>query len=83
MSASPYLTPPAVARRYVIDVHRVLGWIKSGQLQAVNVGDGAQRPRYRISEEALAEFEESRAAGPEPRITRIRRRKNPHVEEFF
>ncbi len=78
-----YLTPPAVARRYGVDVHRVLGWIRAGQLRAINVGDGAQRPRFRVSAADLAIFEASRAAEPQPKARRIRRRRDPLVTEFF
>jgi hypothetical protein len=78
-----HLTPPAVAKRYGVDTHKVLGWIRSGQLRALNVGDGSQRPRYRISPADLALFETARAAGPEPKISRIRRRRDPLITEFF
>jgi hypothetical protein len=78
-----YLTPPAVAQRFGVDVHRVLNWIRRGELRAVNVGDGAQRPRFRVSPADLALFEAARSAGPEPKISRVRRRKDPSVIEFF
>ena len=81
--ASRYLSPPQVAQRLAVDAHRVLGWIRKGELHAVNVGDGGQRPRYRISPDALAAFEASRSAGPTPKVSRIRRRREQHVEEFF
>ena len=83
--ASPcrYLSPPQVAERFGVDVHRVLGWIRRGQLHAVNVGDGAQRPRYRVSPTDLALFEAARAAGPAPKMSRIRRRRDSQVTEFF
>jgi hypothetical protein len=65
------------------DQHKILAWIRSGQLHAVNVGDGAQRPRFRISEADLQLFLESRSAVPAPKITRCRRRKDPSVREYF
>src|SRR3972149_2475551 len=34
---SPMYTPPEVARRLRIDVHRVLAWIRSGRLRAMDV----------------------------------------------
>jgi hypothetical protein len=77
-----HLTPPQVAAQYRVDVHRVLGWIKRGDLHAINVGDGTQRPRFRISPEALAQFEARRSATPQPRITRQRRRQSA-VKEYF
>ena len=81
--ASRYLTPPQVAERFGVDPHRVLAWIRSGQLLAVNIGDGTQRPRFRVSESDLALFLAARAARPEPRVSRIRRKKDPSVIEFF
>lgn len=81
--ASPYLTPPAVAERYGVDVHRVHAWIHRGELRAINVGDGAQRPRFRISPADLVAFEAARSAGPAPKISRVRRRRDPELEEFF
>jgi hypothetical protein len=83
LAASLWQTPPAYAASRGLDVHQVLGWIKTGQLQAVNFSDGAQRPRYRISPEAIAAFEAARSARPEPKITRIRRRKDPNITEYF
>ncbi len=60
------LTPPAVAKKYAVNVHRVLAWIAKGDLAAVNVGDGS-RPRWRIMPEALAEFERRRRRNRRPR----------------
>jgi len=80
--ATRFLTPPAVAERYGVDVHKIIGWIRRGELHAVNVGDGSQRPRYRISPADLAAFEAARSATPQLRVSRIRC-KNPLVTEFF
>lgn len=78
-----YLTPPQVAECYGVDVKKIVGWIKRGELRAVNVATTTGgRPRYRISPSDLAAFENARAAGPTPRIAR-RRRKDPGVIEFF
>jgi len=79
----PYLTPPAVARRFAVDPSKVLTWIRRGELRAVNVATHTGgRPRYRISPADLAVFEAARAAGPQPKITR-RRRKDAGVIQFF
>jgi excisionase family DNA binding protein len=73
-----------IQRRYGVTVHTVLGWIRSGELRAVNVGrrlDG-KKPRWRVSEEALAAFEQLRTPAPPP--PRARRRKRPaDVIEFY
>lgn len=70
--------------RYGVTVHTVLGWIKTGELRAVNVGRrlGAKKPRWRITEEALQEFELLRT--PNPPLPRARRRKRQaEVIEFY
>jgi hypothetical protein len=73
------LTVREVADRFVVDPHAVLGWIKNGELRAVNCGrkPGAKKPRWRITPEALAEFERVRQAIPSQVTTRIRRRRQP------
>ena len=77
-----YVTPPRVAKQFGVDVHKVLGWIRSGELHAVNVGDGSKRPRYRISPSDLAVFELARSVQPPAPWIR-RRRKDPNVIAFF
>ena len=82
VATSAYLSPPEIARRFGVDPAKVIGWIRRGELRAVNVGNGSSRPRYRISPADLAAFEAGRAAGP-PKITRVRRRQPQRVIEFF
>jgi predicted site-specific integrase-resolvase len=74
-------TPPQVAERLRVNVHRVLGWINAGQLRAVNVGDGKLRPRWRVDEADLQSFLSRRSATPSPPPRR--RRKLPTVTEYF
>ncbi len=77
-----YVTPPAIADRLGVDAHRVIAWIKRGQLAAVNIGDGSQRPRYRVSEADLQVFLAARTVQPPaPRVRR--RRTDPNVIAFF
>jgi excisionase family DNA binding protein len=73
-----------LTNRYGVTVHTVLTWIRSGELKAVNVGrtPGARKPRWRVSEEALAEFEAKRTQMPP--VPRSKRRKRPtDVIEFY
>ncbi len=84
MSNDRALTPPAVAKRYGINVHRVLAWIRNGTLAAINVGDGPTRPRWRIMPEALEAFERRRASQPPaPKSSPRRRKADPSVIEYF
>jgi hypothetical protein len=44
---------------------KVLGWIKRGELRAINVADKqGKRPRWRISPEELQDFLRSRTSSP-------------------
>jgi hypothetical protein len=74
-----------IRRRYAVTVHTVLGWIRSGELPAVNVGrrPGAKKPRWRITQQALEAFELRRAATHTPRQTPARRKQSPDVIEFY
>jgi len=77
-----FLSPPAVARRLAVKPERVIGWIRRGELRALNVGDGKQRPRYRVSEADLLAFEQRRAVVPPAKPSR-RRRQSAEVIQFF
>jgi hypothetical protein len=84
-SRYPY-TPPDVARRYAVAIEKVYGWIATGQLRAINVASSLslRRPRWRISEADLAEFEARRtAAQPVPTKPRPRRKKEDGLINFF
>ena len=77
------LTPPELARQWGIDVAKVLKWIKSGELRAVNLATTRTgRPRYAIDQADVAIFEAGRAVQPPaPRVRR--RRADPNVIQFF
>ena len=73
-----------LCERYGVGEHTVLGWINRGELRAVNVGrrPSAQKPRWRITQEALAAFELARTPTPPP--PRMRKRKRAlDVIEFY
>jgi excisionase family DNA binding protein len=73
-----------VCGRYGVSEHTVLRWIHSGELRAVNVGrrPGAKKPRWRITQDALAAFEALRTPTPPPPRTR-QRRQSADVIEFY
>ena len=51
-----------IQERYGVGMHTVLGWIHSGELDAVDVRrTGSSRPKWRITKEALEAFEMLRA----------------------
>lgn len=79
-----YLSPSDIAVSRGINVLKVLTWIKTGELKAVNVATCAGRlPRWRISPADLEAFDAARAAVPQAPVTRRPRRKAGHVVEFF
>jgi excisionase family DNA binding protein len=78
------LTVKELCERYGVEEHTVLGWIKSGELRAINVGrkPGSKKPRWRVTPEALATFELLRTTTPAP--PRSRRHKQPaDYVEFY
>lgn len=73
-----------LVNRYGVTEHTVLGWIRSGELKAVNVGrtPEARKPRWRITQAALDAFEAMRTpTAPMPRMARKRRAAD--VIEFY
>jgi hypothetical protein len=78
------LTPPEVAQRFGIDPAKVLAWIRSGELRAMNAATTRSgRPRYLIDEADLAAFEMARSTTPAPKVQRKRRQPRGDVIEFF
>ena len=76
-----YLTPPELAARYGCNASKVRGWIRDGELAAIDLATrGSSKPRYKISPEAIAEFERRRSATPRPRP--IRRRRPAAIKSF-
>jgi excisionase family DNA binding protein len=74
-----------VAERFGVSIKTVLLWIKSGELRAVNCSRSlaSKKPRYRISQESLEEFELLRSAST-PAPTRRRKRKQPDgIIQFY
>jgi len=79
------LTPREIAESYGVNQSKVLAWIHSGQLRAVDVSSnpGSGRPRWRVSPAALADWEVSRTCSPPEPKARRRRRKDPDLVEYF
>lgn len=73
-----------ICDHFEVHENTVLGWIASGELRAINVGrePGKKKPRWRISEEALQEFELLRSTEPK-RTTKPARRKKAATPSFI
>jgi len=82
------LTPPDIARRYGVATAKVIGWIRNGELVALNLARrGCTRPRYSITHESLEQFEQARRVVPDGGLSttqRLRRRAaGGVVKEYF
>ena len=78
------ITPPELAKRYRVNVDKILAWIRSGELPAINIASKpGGRPRWRIRESDIELFEARRSAVAPAKKTRRRRRRSPGVIEFF
>lgn len=81
------LRPPEIARRYGVNIRKVLAWIRTGELVALDLSSRtSSRPRYSVTPEALEAFEKSRRVVPdggESTTQRLRRRARTNgVKEF-
>jgi transposase len=58
-----------VAQRYGVCEATVSHWISTKQLRAINVGrdPGKQKPRWKVTQEALDEFEQTRTTNTPPK----------------
>lgn len=78
------LTPPEIAAAYGCKTDKVLAWIRSGELRAVNIAQAAngERPRYRIDPADLEAFESRRATAPQPKPSTPRRRNKQEPDGY-
>lgn len=66
LETAVFLSPAAIAKSRGINTSKVLGWIHSGQLRALNYATRPNGvPRWRIDPADLAEFDASRASNRE------------------
>jgi transposase len=72
-----------VARRYRVSPERVRGWIRRGELAAVNTADVLRgKPRLVVTPEALARFEQARQAASPPKPVPRRRRRTDEIDFY-
>ena len=77
--------PADVAEKYGCKVEKVLVWIASRDLIAINVATNPNggKPRWRITPEALEDFERARSTRPAPKPIPRTRRTLPPVKKYF
>lgn len=82
-----WTTPPQYAESRGVNVRKVLWWIETGELQAVNFATKRSgRKRWKLSQESIAAFEQARTNHGKSATPAKRRREKPEtggVVEFF
>jgi hypothetical protein len=78
-------SPPQVARMWGVSTAKIIGWITSGQLRAINVSEGPKkRPRYLIDRADIQTFEAARAVVPAADSpTPTKRRRAATVKQYL
>jgi hypothetical protein len=80
------LTPPQLAKRWSVSPAKVLGWIRRGELAALNLADtpSGKRPRWRVTPEVVQQFEASRLSpAARPQAVRRKRPARSDVIQFY
>lgn len=79
------LTPPQLAKQWGISPDKILAFIRSGELSAIDISSrrGSPRPRYLIDRRDIEAFELARAVIPPAPKIRRRRRRDPAITEYF
>lgn len=78
------LTPPQLARLWGVDPNKIIGFIKRGELRAMNAAANlGGRARYLIDVADIAEFEARRAVVPPAPITRRKKPSNDGIVRHF
>lgn len=81
VDAEKYITPPALAKIWGVDETKITEFIAAGELKAVNLARrGCRNPRWKISPQAIADFERSRQ--PIPTATKATPRKRAQVKQY-
>lgn len=85
MSEPAYFTPAQLAERLQTTAETVIGHIRAGRLGAFSLSPpGCKRPRYRITPDAVTEFEESQQVRPPAKPTpRRRKTSDPNYIHYF
>ena len=78
------ITPPQLARMWGVTAEKVVTFIKSGELAAIDASTRRnRRPRYLIDRSAIEDFERRRAVVPASAPAPRRKRTTEGVTEYF
>jgi transposase len=84
LSDAETLTPPEVARILRVSSEKVIGWLLAGELEGFDAATKrGGRPRYRITREALADFQRRRSAAVDAKPARPKRRPFATGKQYF
>ena len=81
-----YLTPPQIAEQLGVAHEKILNFIRTGELRAIDLSScRGSRPRWHISREDLESFLARRAATPSPAPKRKKKKAKGYdsVIEFY
>lgn len=82
LDGTAYLTPPAYAARLGCNPSKIIAAIRRGELAAIDTAEpGCVRPRFRISPQAIEDYERRRSVTPP--IKKIPRRRHAGIESFL
>jgi len=77
------ITPPELARRWGVDKAKIIVWIRSGELRAIDASTRrGSKPRYLIDLADIAAFEQAREVVPACPQPRARRARRPAVKQY-
>jgi excisionase family DNA binding protein len=74
LNGSTYLKSTEISKLLRVSPEKVLGWIRRGELTAIDVGDG-KRSEYRVHQEDLSAFLARREVKPPPPYQRRKPRR--------
>ncbi len=84
LSERQKLTPPEVAKLWGVDVLKILAWVRTGELTAINAATNPRkRAKYLIDKRDIADFESRRAVVAPAKTAPRRRRSAAGVKEYF
>jgi hypothetical protein len=79
------ITPPELAAAWGVSVEKILSFIHSGELRAINAASPGrnQRPRFLIGVTDVEDFERRRAASPAPKQPQRAKRQVANAGDFY
>lgn len=76
-----YLSPPKIGELLGVTPAKVLNWIRTGELKALDITQkGCTKKRYKVKPEWLDEFERSRMAVPDGGLSTTQKLRKKHRE---